>query len=532
MLKNPFYQSNQQGPDPAVIKNPGRDIGCELIGTSIKGDGAGVVCSYFDARWWKPIFAVAVIVLWFQLVSGQQTSSAQPPQQTVAPPPTNSSQQPGAPRPSLSPTTTQSVPPVVAGQSPGQTSTTLSLEEAVRLASIQASAFQQAGLNERIAAEDVRQARTAFLPRINGVADYIYTTPAIGLSAGEPRVQSFIANNAISEYQALASVGGDIDISGRLRATLRRNRALLEAARAGTEVARRELKQATIETYFGLSLAAARRSSAEQNLAAAEEFQRVTSLLFSAGEIASVDKTRAQLQVTQRRDELEQSRAAELIAADALRVLIGYDFTRPLVVTDLSTTSPADVEIERITADTVTRRPEFAQFEAQRRAAELDVKIARAERRPQLSYTINGGFDTDTLRGPRFKEHTGAAGTFNLIIPIFDFGASQSRERQARLRAEITESQRLIATRGFYQQFHAASTTAISAAARISLAGNAVVLAINNLSASTARYRAGEASILEVTDAQTALATQRLALYQAQFDYEVARTRLLQAAGL
>jgi outer membrane protein TolC len=56
-----------------------------------------------------------------------------------------------------------------------------------------------------------------------------------------------------------------MDVSGRLRATLNRNAALLEAARAGTEVARRTLILAIDDAYFGLALASARRGAAEQN---------------------------------------------------------------------------------------------------------------------------------------------------------------------------------------------------------------------------------------------------------------------------
>jgi outer membrane protein TolC len=412
-----------------------------------------------------------------------------------------------------------------------QTTAPLTLDEAVRLSGAQASAFQQAGLNERIAAEDVRQARAAFLPRVTTPLDFIYTTPSFNTPQGETRAASFIAANAISEYQALLSVTGELDLSGRLRATLERNRALLAAARAGTNVARRTLAQATVEAYYGLALAAARRRTAEQNLAVAEEFERNTGALLSAGEVAPVDLTRAQLQTTQRRGELEGTRADEAIAGDALRVLVGYDLNRPIETADLSMNIPTDGDIERITNDTITGRPEFAQFEAERRAAEQDIKIARAERLPQVSYTINGGFDTDSLRPQPLKEHTGVSGAVSVSIPIFDFGASRSRERQVRLRAEVAESQRLLAIRGFYQEFNTARTSALSAAVRIRLAGTGIAQAQSNLNASVARYRAGETSIIEVTDAQTTLAAQRLALLQAIFDYQTARARLLQAAG-
>jgi multidrug efflux system outer membrane protein len=386
-------------------------------------------------------------------------------------------------------------------------------------------------LNERIAAEDVRQAQSAFLPKVTSPVDYIYTSPAIGLLPGEPRTQSFIANNAIGEYQALINVAGDLDINGRLRATLARNRALLEAARAGTEVARRTLAQATIEAYYTLALASAQLRSAEQSLAAAEEFENITSLLLSGGEVAPVDLTRAQLQTTQRRDELERARASEAVAADSLRVFIGYDFAKPITATDLEMAIPSAGEVAGFTADTISRRPEFTQFDAQRRASLQDILVARADRRPQLSFSMSGGFDTDSLKFMRLKEHTGFSAAFNLSIPIFDWGASRSRERQAQLRLQVTENERAQALRGFAQQFNSARTQALSAATRIRLAATGVTLAQGNLGASIARYRAGEAPIIEVTDAQTTLAAQRLAFYQALFDYQVALARLRQASG-
>ena len=407
----------------------------------------------------------------------------------------------------------------------------LTLDEALRLASAQASNFQQAGLNEQIAGEDVRQAKAAFLPRVTAPLSYLYTSPALGLPPGTPRAPSFIANNAITEYQAFVNVSGDLDIAGRLRATLARNRALLEAAHAGTEVARRALAQAVIDAYYGLALATAQRGAAEQNLSAAEEFEHITSLLFSGGEVASVDLTRAQLQTIGRRDELERARVNEEVAAGSLRVLVGYDFNRPISTTDLAVAAPVDSEALQFKVADISRRPEFAQFDAQLRAAKQEVKIERADRLPQLSYSIFGGFDTDSLRPSPLKEHTGISGAISLTIPIFDWGASRSRERQARLRAQVAENERTIAARGFTQEFYSAQAQVASAATRIRLAGTGITQAQSNLNASIARYRAGEAQIIEVTDALTTLAAQRFALYQAIFDYQTALARLRQATG-
>src|SRR5258705_1520273 len=277
----------------------------------------------------------------------KQTPSAATPSAPTAPIPTQAplpSPQPQAtpsPRPSASPKSTPFTTPALPGPTPTSANTPapssspssvtvqsvsptqsaanpLTLDEAQRLANAQASAFQQAGLNEQIAAEDVRQARAAFLPRVSAPIDYIYTSPARGLSPDPFQTFSFIAANAVHEFQALVSMAGDLDISGRLRATLAKNRALLTAAHAGTEVARRALAEAVVEVYYGLALAVAGRQAAEGNLLAAEEFQRITSLLLSGGESAAGGVPPSQLQSTNRRDQHERAPAREIVPPGGL----------------------------------------------------------------------------------------------------------------------------------------------------------------------------------------------------------------------
>jgi outer membrane protein TolC len=457
-------------------------------------------------------------------------SAATPaPSQTASPSQATTPQQAQTPAQTQAPAQTPNAG-AQGNQTSQQAAGALSLEQTVGLAAAQISALQQAQLNERIAAEDVRQARAAFLPKVTTPLDYIYTSPTIGRPLGETP-QSFIANNAVGEYQALVSVAGDVDINGKLRATLARANALLDAARAGTQVARRTLEQTTVEAYYGLALAAAERRAAELNLSAAQEFELITSLLLKGGEVAPVDLTRAELQTNQRQNELEQARASESVAADTLRALVGYGPERAVAATDLSTLVPAPGEVERFTSEMTQRRPELAQFEAEERAARQDVRIARADRLPQLSYTVNGGFDTDSIRPPRLKEHTGYSAAVHVVVPVFDWGATRSRERQAQLRVQVAENERAQALRGFAQQFSTARAQALSAAARIRLAESGVRLAESNVAASIARYRAGEAQIVEVTDAQTTLAAQRLAFFQALYDYQIALARLRQAAG-
>ena len=387
----------------------------------------------------------------------------------------------------------------------------------------QVSTLRQAEIDEQIAAEDLRQAETAFLPRARDSFSITYNSR----SPGTPD-PSFIAQNAIHEYQNLLGVTGDLNFG--LRAAVRRARALMEAARAGTEIARRALIRGVNEAYYGAALATAKRRTAEQSLLAAQEFERVTDLNFRAGEVPEVDAIRARLQTAARRDDLAQAKQAEAIANATLGTLLGSGITNTPAIEPLPQTINVQ-EVEALTVTNVPHRPEFVQLEAQVRAAEADIGVSRGEWLPRITYSVDTGFDTSSLTPDILSQHRGILATANVDIPIFDWGATFSRMRQAQLRARGARLQRELTIRDLYLQYATARQEAFTAAERVENAQRAVTDAERNVEISIARYRAGEAPIVEATDALTTLATQRLALQQALFDYQTARVHLREAVG-
>jgi OMF family outer membrane factor len=408
----------------------------------------------------------------------------------------------------------------------------LTRDEAVNLALRQASNFEQAKLNEQIAGEDVFQARKSFYPKISANPNFIYNTPSIGrVTAGTPRPPSFLGANAITEYQATAMAAGEIDTSGRLKANQRRAFALLEAAKAGTEIARRDLIRATDEAYFGLAFSIAQKQAAELNLQAALDFENTTKLLVEGGENPPIDLLKAQIQTATRRDELEQAKIIEQISENNLKIYLNFDETQTVSVEELQMDVPMPAELAQFTVEAVRNRPELEQFEAQKKVAEEDIKIAKSERRPQVSYTLEAGVITDSIRPKRIGNSTGIRATVGVNVPLFDWGVSKSRQTQAELQSKIAESSRLFAERQFVADFNSNLTTAKTSASRIRELATNLQNAERVLNVAIERYKAGETQILEVTDSQNLIVTQRLALLQAIFDYQIAKARLRQATG-
>jgi outer membrane protein TolC len=400
----------------------------------------------------------------------------------------------------------------------------LTVSQAVDLALANASLYRQAQLDERVAREDVRQSRVAFLPQLSLPLTYNGTTNSQLRQPDEPLIYSFVSASAINETSAFLNASGPIDLSGRLRAALRRSRALLAATHAGTLAARRSLIISTVDAYYGLVLARQKERLADETLALAEAFTKIAEVARQRGEGDETDIFRARGAALLRRDELEQARAAESAAMNVLRVLTGVDFSIHISLSNVVDAVPTANDFSSYTEELIKSRPELSQLESLRRAALEEQSEARRELLPQVSYSLNGGFDAADFRP--LGRYSGAQAIISLNIPVFNWGASRSRETQARLRAQSLEIERENTLRQLRADFYTARANALSALQRINQTRGAADALQQNVTLVFSRYRARKATILDVLDAQSSYAAARLAYYQAIADYRTARVRL------
>ena len=171
---------------------------------------------------------------------------------------------------------------MAAGQQPDRL---LTLADCWKLAEAQYSLIERARLDERSAGELVRQARAGFLPQLAYVNAFTYNTPLLDNRS----TFSFVALNGIREYFSQPTLTQEIDLSGRLRATLERGRAETGIARARSSITLRDLRLAVREAYFALLEARHNVGAAQRNVDEAEAFLRRTRLMAEQGEAARAD---------------------------------------------------------------------------------------------------------------------------------------------------------------------------------------------------------------------------------------------------
>jgi outer membrane protein TolC len=417
---------------------------------------------------------------------------------------------------------------VAFGQQPAtQPGPTLSIDfpTALERARQYGTQVQIANITAQIAREDRKQAKAGLLPAVSEFNQFLYTEPN-GTPSGV-----FIANDGPHVYNIWANVHEDFSFVKR--AEYRRTLAAEAVARAKADIAIRGLVFTVVQDYYGLVAAQRKLTNAQQSLQEAQRFLDITQKQEQGGEAAHADVVKAQLQTQQRERDVQDAQLAVDRARIGLAVLIFPDFNQNYtVVDDLQAVNPIP-EFGEVEGKATSASPDVRAAEATLRQETAGLSSARAAFFPSLSFDYWYGIDANQIAiydRDHFR-NLGSSAQMSLNIPVWNWGALQSKVRQAALRQQqaqldlkLTERQLAANINSFYLEARVAGT-------QIDSLSRAADLSAESLRLTLLRYQAGEATALEVVDAQSTLAQARNAYADGLARYRVALGNLQTLTG-
>ena len=404
----------------------------------------------------------------------------------------------------------------------------LTFQDAVARARKNLPQFLAARTDFGLAHEDKVQARAALLPSVTYNTQFLYTEPN-GAPSG-----AFIANNSVHEYVSQGNVREVINLGGGQLHDLRRTRAAEAAARARLEVAGRGLVVTVAQTFYGLAVAQHKYATAQTAFSEAEHFLKISQDLEQGGEVAHSDAIKAQIQFNDRQRGVQDAALAMENARLALAVILFPNFEQAFTVADgleLAPTLPSFQEVQTLAAKS---NPEVAAATATLAAANAEVWAARSAHLPSLTVDYWYGIDADhfATRNPGGIRNLGYAAAATLEVPIWSWGATQSKVKQAELNRDRTKVELSFTQRQFAANLQSFYHEAATSRAQIGLLQQSFELASESLRLTTLRYQAGEATVLEVVDAQNTLTLTHDAYDDAQARYRVAVAELQTLTGV
>ena len=401
----------------------------------------------------------------------------------------------------------------------------LTLQDALQRARKFNPQFQAIVTDAAIAREDSKQSLAGLLPSVNYNNQFIYTQPGglIGVR--------FIANNAVHEYISQGDVHEIIGVAEI--ADFRRVSAASAVAKAKAEIASRGLTVTIVQLYYTLAAAQAKERAAKETADQGEAFLKLTNSLEGGGEVAHSDAIKAELQAEDRRRQLQEAQLAVLNARLDLAVVLFPNLNTSFdLADDLHAAIPLP-RLEEVQQEAARGNPDIRIALETFRESGYDVASARAGYLPSLGFDYFYGIDA-----PNFATRTqgfqnlGYSAVATLNIPVWNWGATQSRVKQAELRREQSKRELSYEQRKLLAEMKSLYTEAETAQNEQAGLERASKLAAESLRLTTLRYQNGEGSVLEVVDAQTAFATASAAYHDGAVRYRVALASLQTLTGV
>jgi len=412
--------------------------------------------------------------------------------------------------------------------------TTLTLQDALKLAEANFPQYISAITDANVAHEDISQSRAATRPSASFRSDYLGTQGNGVLPSGR-----FVTNDGVHIYREWGLVHQDFT-AAFTRTGIKRTVELEALARARVDVARRGLVATVTRAYYTLLSAQRKYATAQQAVDQARRYLDISQNLERGGEVAHSDVVKSQLQVATQEQLFREAELAMDTARVDLAVLLYRDFNQNFAIVDDLTLAPPLPPLTDVEGMAERENPDLRAANAALRAARLDVTIARQAYLPSLTADFAYGIEANAFalhstvaaapdKGP--LPNLGYFLTVSLNLPLWDWGSRASRVRQATLRRDQASVDLTVAQRTVLRNFQAFYKEAQTARAQMDSLRGAVDLAAESLRLNVLRYQGGEATILELVDAQTTMTATRNAYDDGLARYRVALANLQTVTG-
>ena len=257
-----------------------------------------------------------------------------------------------------------------------------------------------------------------------------------GLGADVPALNQITGSNSISSPLVAGtfslSAAWNPDFWGLYRKQTEAARATLLAQAWAQRAVRLTLVQEVATTYIQLRALDRQVEVTKQTLKARQDSVDLTKRLESGGSVPLSDLRQAEQLLYTATSELPQLEEQVQQEENALRLLLGEN-PGPVAHTDPNALAPPPQDLPTgIPSQLLERRPDIQQSEAQLKAANANIGVARAQFFPQLAISASAGVGGDAWSNLFVSNSRTIFGLGTLTQPLFEGGKLRGQLNQAK----------------------------------------------------------------------------------------------------
>jgi TolC family type I secretion outer membrane protein len=321
--------------------------------------------------------------------------------------------------------------------------------------------------------------------------------------------------------------------SGAREAGLEAARQLLAAAAGTLDATVQTVFLAALQSYYNAQAARAALTATLESEKASRESLAAAETRYRVGAATPADHLQARTAWSQA--VLNRIKAEGMVRTTlgALANVMGFDAGTPVVLDAISEAMSGaapdaafERDVEALIAEARHRRPDLQAAEARVRAAQANIDAARAAGQPTLSLSAGPTWqDSGSI-----SSHGQSIG-LTLTLPLFSGFETTYRVRAAEARAEVAGAQHETLRQQVALEVWTNYQDLVTATQSIRTAADLLTSAAQSERVALGRYKAGVGTILDVLNAQSALASARVQRIQAALDWFVSRDALAKAVG-
>ena len=408
----------------------------------------------------------------------------------------------------------------------------ITLAEAIHRAQSSEANYAAAVAAGRSAGLDRNIAISNLLPSVVYQNQGIYTQPLkpYAKTGSTSPTQIYIASNGVREYLSQGVVTETVGLSGV--AAMRKAQALAAQAAAEQEIARRGLVAAVSALFYGSLSADHKLAVAERARQEAADFLKLTQQREEARESARADVIKAQLEEQTRTRDFQDAQVEAEKAHLELGVLL---FPDPRTACTLSADEAAAVLASREDIDAAAGKnnPELRSAIEALRATKAGELGAWAAYLPDIGLNYSYGIDAAQFAtyAPDGTKNLGYSASVTVNIPVWDWFNTQRRVKQSQIQRQSAQVALTATQRQLIARLDEAYSEAATARDQLASLDLSVSTAAESLRLTKLAYTGGEATVLEVVDAQSAYVTAQNAREDGRMRYEAAIANLQTLTG-
>jgi outer membrane protein TolC len=360
-----------------------------------------------------------------------------------------------------------------------------------------------------------------------------YTGELIGLTDSIPIIMGYayetLALGSVDNYTLRASVQQTLFTWGKLVNAYRLADLNLDLQAEAVRQSRAQLRVQATEAFYQALLTREMAALLRESCAQLQRHVARARALYDNGLATRLDVMRASVGLTNIEAQVSQLENAAGLALAALRNLAAIPEERPVLLEGELAAESLSFDLSALVDSALARRPELLQMRRTARMAELGVRIARTANLP----TAFAAFNYDYRNPVGFSAGWGSDWnvTAGISWPIFTGGSNlarqkqaQARQRQARVGTRMLEDGIRLEVRAQLAALEQERKNSAYQSKNVELAQEAMNLAEQ-------RYQNGLLTNLEFLDTQLALTQSRVSWLSSLANYQIAKARLLRAAG-